>query len=127
LPSGVRAFAEAARFFDALSAARAEATDPSIGPKIAMMLAAAHIEPLAVRLFPVSHVQLGCPRDEVWEVRRVRVERALASNPTPEVRGSGEAYLRALGTYQDESRAAAERCVEIQHTTLFATVGQKEE
>ena len=127
LPSGVRAFAEAARFFDAQAAARGEATDPSIGPKIAMMLAAAHIEPLAVRLFPVSHVQLGCPRDEVWEARRVRVERALSSNPTPEVRGSGEAYLRALGAYQDESRAAAERCVEIQHTTLFATVGQKEE
>ena len=127
LPSGGRAFAEAARFFAAMAAARAEATDPSIGPKMAMMMADARIEPLAVRLFPVSHVRLGCPRDEVWAARRARVEQTLSSNPASEVRASGEAYLRALEVYQDESRAAAERCVEIQHTTLFATVGQKEE
>ena len=49
-----------------------------------------------VRLFPVSHVQLGCPRDEVWTARRARVEQALSSSPAPEVRASGEAYLRAL-------------------------------
>ena len=127
LPSGVRAFADAAGFFAALAAARGDATDPSIGPKMAMMLADARIEPLAVRLFPVSHVQLGCPRDEVWKARRARVEQALSSSPAPEVRASGEAYLRALAAYHDESRAAVERCVEIQHTTLFATVGQKEE
>ncbi len=81
LPSGGRAFAEAARFFAALAAARAEATDPSIGPKMAMMMADARIEPLAVRLFPVSHVQLGCPRDEVWAARRARVEQTLSSSP----------------------------------------------
>jgi hypothetical protein len=92
-----------------------------------MMCAAAGIEPLAVRLFPVSKVQLGCPRAEVWTARRAPVERALASGPTPEVRASAEAYLQALDAYRDESRAAADRCVEIQHTTLFATVGQKEE
>ena len=127
LPAGMRAFAEAAAFFAALAAARAEATDPSIGPKMAMMLADARIEPLAVRLFPVSHVRLGCPRDEVWAARRGSVERALASSPAPEVRASGEAYLRALDAYRADSQSAAERCVEIQHTTLFATVGQKQE
>jgi len=127
LPSGMVAFGEAVRFFAAVAAARAEATDPSIGPKMAMMLADAGIEPLDVRLFPVSHVQLGCPRDEVWAARRMPVERALSSSPTPEVRASGQTYLDALGAYRDESRASAERCVEIQHTTLFATVGQKQD
>ena len=127
LPSGTRAFGEAARFFATVAAARAEATDPSIGPKMVMMLADAGIEPLDVRLFPVSHVQLGCPRDEVWAARRLPVERALSSSPTPDVRASGQAYLEALGAYQHESHAAAQRCVEIQHTTLFATVGQKQE
>ena len=127
LPSGMVAFSEAARFFAAQAASRGETTDPSIGPKIAMMCAGAGIEPLAVRLFPVSKVQLGCPREEVWSARRAPVERALASSPAPDVRTSGEAYLLALDKYRDESRAAADRCVEIQHTTLFATVGQKEE
>lgn len=127
LPTGVRAFAEAARFFAALATARGDATDPSIGPKMAMMFAAARIEPLDVRLFPVSHVQLGCPRDEVWAARRETVERAMSSSPTADVRACGQAYLDALEAYRDESRAAAERCVEIQHTTVFATVGQKQE
>ena len=106
------AFSEAARFFAAQAASRGETTDPSIGPKIAMMCAGAGIEPLAVRLFPVSKVQLGCPRNEVWTARRAPVERALASSPAPDVRATASAYLLALDAYRDESRAAAERCVE---------------
>jgi SAM-dependent methyltransferase len=127
LPSGVRAFDEALRFFAAVATARGEAADPSIGPKVATMLADARIEPLAVRLFPVSHVQLGCPREDVWTARRAPVDLALASSSSPDVRAAAEAYLAALEQYREDSRAAAERCVEIQHTTLFATVGQKAE
>jgi SAM-dependent methyltransferase len=127
LPSGERAFAAAARFFAAVAGTRGEATDPSIGPKVPMLLAAARIEPLAVRLFPVCHVQLGCPREEVWTWRRAAVDRALTPDAAPEVRASGQAYLEALDAYRDESQAAAKQCVEIQHTTLFATVGQKED
>jgi SAM-dependent methyltransferase len=126
LPSGVRAFGAASQFFAALSAGRGEPTDPSIGPKVATMLADAGIEPLAVSLFPVCHVQLGCPREEVWEARRMAVQRVLASSPTPDVRATAAAYLDALEKYRDESKTASDRCVEIQHTTLFATVGQKE-
>jgi hypothetical protein len=91
-----------------------------------MMISDARIEPLAVRLFPVCHVQLGCPRPEVWAARRAPAERALATGPSADVRAAATAYLAALDTYREESRAAANRCVEIQHTTLFATVGQKE-
>jgi len=127
LASGMRAFAEASRFFAALAAARGEPTDPSTGPKVAMMLADARVEPLAVRLFPVCHVQLGCPRDEVWAARSAPVEHALSVDAPADVRAAAQSYLDALARYQDESRAAAERCVEIQHTTLFATVGQKED
>jgi SAM-dependent methyltransferase len=127
LPAGLHAFSEASRFFAALAAARGEATDSSIGPKVAMMLADAGIETLAVRLFPVCHVQLGCPREEVWKARRAPAEQALAAPQSAEVRASAEAYLHALAAYREESRAAGDRCVEIQHTILFATVGQKED
>jgi hypothetical protein len=40
------------------------------------------------------------------------------------VRELGRELLHALGTYQTDASAAA-AFVEIQHTMLFATVGQK--
>jgi len=125
LSAGTRAFAASGRFFAALSDARGESTDPSVGPKVAALLGQAGVEPLAVRLFPVSHTQLGAAAPEVWTARRTAVEAALATSPTSDVRRLGTAYINALDEYRDASRGAGEGCVEIQHTTLFATVGQK--
>ncbi|HEY6508887.1 MAG TPA: methyltransferase domain-containing protein [Vicinamibacterales bacterium] len=125
LSAGTRAFAAAGRFFAALAHARGEVTDPSVGPKAAALLGQAGVEPLAVRLFPVSHVQLGAAAPEVWTARRKAAEAALAIAPTSEVRRLGTAYIDALDEYRDQSRGAGDGCVEIQHTTLFATVGQK--
>ena len=63
LSTGRRAFDAAGRFFEALSAVRGETTDPSIGPKVPTFLAGCGVDVLDVRLFPISHVQLGPPDD----------------------------------------------------------------
>lgn len=123
--AGRQAFICAGRFFAALADARGETTDAMVGPKGAAMLTQADIESLDVRLFPVSHVQLGMPAERVWSTRRARAEQTLTSAPTPEVRRLAATYLEALDAYREAARAAGPACVEIQHTTLFATVGQK--
>jgi len=125
LTAGTRAFAAAGEFFAALDAAQTEATDPSVGPRVATLLGQAGVEPLVVRLFPVSQVQLGAAEPEIWTARRKAAEAALATSSTSEARRLGTMYLDALDEYRDASRAAGDSCVEIQHTTLFATVGQK--
>lgn len=125
LSAGTRAFTAGGRFFAALADARGEASDSSVGPKAAALLGQAGVEPLAVRLFPVSHAQLGAAAPEIWTARRKAAEAALATAPTSEVRRLGTTFIDALDEYRDASREAGERCVEIQHTTLFATVGQK--
>jgi ubiquinone/menaquinone biosynthesis C-methylase UbiE len=125
LSAGTRAFTAAGRFFAALADARGESTDPSVGPKAAALLGQAGVEPLAVRLFPVSHAQLGAAAPEIWTARRQAAEAALATAPTSEVRRLGMTFIDALDEYRDASQAAGDSCVEIQHTTLFATVGQK--
>jgi SAM-dependent methyltransferase len=125
LPSGRQAFICAGRFHAALADARGETTDAMVGPKGASMLAQAAVESLDVRLFPVSHVQLGAPADGVWSSRRARAQQTLTDSPTVEVRRLAATYLEALDAYRAAALVAGPSCVEIQHTTLFATVGQK--
>jgi hypothetical protein len=78
-----------------------------------------------VRLFPVSHSQLGAPAADVWSSRRAAVTRALGSVSSDVARRAGAAYTDALEVYEREAAAAGPAFVEIQNTMLFATIGQR--
>lgn len=124
VPAGMRAFEAGTVFFKTLAKARGDGGDLSVGPKLPTLFAAHAIEPVSVRLFPVSQVQLGLPPDQLWEDRRWRVQRAIEYAPEG-ARASGRDFLDALSAYQAEAAQAGRRFVEIQTTMLFATVGQK--
>jgi SAM-dependent methyltransferase len=126
LPSGRESAAAAKQFFSAFAAARADRSEAKVGPKVPVLMAAHGIEPLDVRLFPVSQVQLGAPPPALWAERRTRIEQMIATAPD-EARGFGTALLGALGRYAAEADQAGASFVEIQLTMLFATVGQKVE
>jgi ubiquinone/menaquinone biosynthesis C-methylase UbiE len=126
-PSGKRAAQVAAQFLAALASERRDVTEPSIGPKLAGIFARHGIEPIEVRLFPVSLTQLGVPPPELWVERRARIERALARAATDDVKMLGREYVALLEAYEHEAREAGAAFVEIQNTMLFATVGQKSE
>jgi ubiquinone/menaquinone biosynthesis C-methylase UbiE len=124
-PAGVRAFETSARFFAALASARGEKTDAAIGPKLPGLFASHEIEPLNVRLFPVSQTRVGAPPADVWTRRQEAIERMLQEAPNDSVRTVGREYLDVLQTYAAEAAKAGPGFVEIQNTMLFATVGQK--
>jgi SAM-dependent methyltransferase len=124
-PAGARAFDLSRRFFHAAAVARREASVDPIGPKLPALFARYGIEPIDVRLFPVSHVTLGTPVGAVWAERRRVVEAEMAR--TPEVAALGRQYLDVLGSYQSDAGDAGLGFVEIQNTMLFATVGQRGE
>jgi len=124
VPAGMRAFETGTRFFATLAKARGDGGDPSVGPKLPTLFAAHDIEPMAVRLFPVSQIHLGQPADQLWADRRTRVQRAIENAPEG-ARASGREFLDAISSYQTEAAHAGSRFVEIQTTMLFATVGQK--
>jgi SAM-dependent methyltransferase len=127
VPGGRDAADAATRFFAALGTARDERTEGKVGPKVAMMLPAHGIEPVDIRLFPVSQVQLGAPAASLWAERRARIEKAMADARGDEVTRLGTALLDTLGRYAAEADKAAASFVETQITMLFATVGQKSE
>lgn len=124
-PSGLKAFQASARFFAALTAARGEKTDAEIGPKLPQLFARHGVDPISVRLFPVSCTQLGAPPATLWAERREAVERAIAQAPDDEVRRLGRTYLDVLLSYRREADDAGASFIEIQNTMLFATVGQR--
>ncbi|MBI2828901.1 MAG: methyltransferase domain-containing protein [Acidobacteria bacterium] len=123
--AGVKAFEMSARFFAALAAARGDVTDAAVGPRLPALFARHGIEPLDVRLFPVSQTRLGMPPGAVWARRRASVEHAIEQAPTEAVRALGREYLGVLTAYAAEATNAGSAFVEIQNTMLFATVGQK--
>ena len=132
LPEGTKAFEVAARFFAALAAARGDATDQSIGPKLPVLFARHAIDPIYVRLFPVAHTRLGAPAAEVWAQRMAALDRALEQAGSLGLPGRSEVgalhkeYQAALRAYEAAARSAGPIFVEIQHTMLFATVGQRD-
>jgi ubiquinone/menaquinone biosynthesis C-methylase UbiE len=129
IPEGARAFAAAARFFTARAAARGDGPEPAVGPKLAALFARHGVEPMQVRLFPVAEVLLSPPPAERWQLRRHAVERTVAVTRDEmvgaSVRAAGREYLDALDAYAAAAVAAPATFVEIQHTLLFATVGQR--
>jgi SAM-dependent methyltransferase len=122
--AGANAFDLSRQFFAAATDARGERTDDQIGPKLPALFAAHDIEPIDVRMFPVSHTRLQPPSPEEWKARRDAVQRVVERVTRKDVRELGRELVLALTTYEAEAAAAA-AFVEIQHTMLFATVGQK--
>ena len=61
----------------------------------------------------------------MWKSRRDVVDRALRSGASDAARWLGREYLETLTAYEAEATRAGSSFVEIQHTMLFATVGQK--
>ncbi len=124
-PAGVHAFGVAKQFFAAAADARGERTNPQIGPHLPAMFAAHGVEPIEVRLFPVSHTRLAPPSAEEWKERRDAVQREIERAGRKDVRELGLELQHALATYENEAASATTAFVEIQHTMLFATVGQR--
>ncbi len=122
--AGTNAFALANRFFAALAESRGEEADSAVGPKLPGLFEQHGIQPIDVRLFPVSHARLTAPPESVWVDRRQIVERAR-EGASAAVRAVGAEYLAALQEYQQAATQAGAAFVEIQNTMLFATVGQR--
>ena len=126
IPQGEQALAVGARFFAAVAAAHGDGPAAAVGPKLPSLFARHGVEPMQVRLFPVAEVLLASPPAERWQLRRQAVERTMAATDGDSVRAAGRDYLAALDAYAAASRVAGATFVEIQHTLLFATVGQRE-
>ena len=124
VPTGVKAFDLAREFFAAAADARGERTLDQIGPQLPSLFAGRGIEPIEVRLFPVSHTRLQPPTPEEWAERRDAIQRVIERAARKDVRELGRELLHALGAYEAEASAAV-AFTEIQHTMLVATVGQK--
>jgi SAM-dependent methyltransferase len=127
VPSGMEAFELSRRFFAGLAAVRAEPTEVSVGPLVPGLLAAHGVEPLSVRLFPVSVSHLGVPPKAFWESRRSAVRDVIAKAPDEALKRLGGDFLKAIEQYERAAAAAGPAFVEIQNTMLFATVGQRAE
>jgi ubiquinone/menaquinone biosynthesis C-methylase UbiE len=125
VPAGRHAFDLAKQFFAAAADARGERTDARIGPKLPTLFAAHGIEPIDVRLFPVAHTRLVPPAADEFTERRGAVQRVIDLVARKDVRELGRELLHALTTYESEASTAPAAFTEIQHTMLFATVGQK--
>jgi SAM-dependent methyltransferase len=123
--AGRRAFELSRSFFNALSGQQADGRSSAIGPNLPRLFLERGLEPIEVRLFPVSQTFLGPPDGSVWQSRRGVVERALASGASDAARWLGRDYLETLTAYEAEAARAGSSFVEIQNTMLFATVGQK--
>ena len=123
--AGRRAFELSRSFFNLLLGPLFDGRPSAIGPNLPHLFSDCGLEPIAVRLFPVSQTLLGPPDASVWASRRKAVEDAIASGTSDAARWLGREYVDTLVAYEDEARQAGPSFVEIQHTMLFATVGQK--
>jgi SAM-dependent methyltransferase len=125
--SGIEVFELSRRFFAGVAAMRGDPTEVSVGPLVPGMLAAGGVEPVSVRLFPVSVAHLGAPPKAFWESRRTTVREAIAKAPDEGLRRLGADFLKGIDQYARDADAAGPSFVEIQNTMLFATVGQRAE
>jgi ubiquinone/menaquinone biosynthesis C-methylase UbiE len=122
--AGGRVFEAVSRLYAAVASARSDTTDGAVGPKLPELFSRFSVEPVEVRLFPVSHTLLGRPPARLWQERRAAIERT-ATQAGSQVVELARTSLDLLAAYEAESREAGDAFVEIQNTTLFATVGQK--
>jgi SAM-dependent methyltransferase len=127
VPIGMETFELSRRFFAGLAAVRGDSAEVSVGPLIPGLLASHGVEPLAVRLFPVSVSHLGVPPKPFWESRRTAVRDLIAKAPDEGLKRLGADFLKAIEQYERAATAAGSAFVEIQNTMLFATVAQRGE
>jgi len=125
--SGKRLFELGALFFKALAEATDSTTEQAVGPRVSEIFAPQGIEPVAVRVFPVASARLGAPPPSVWNTRRESIREAIESAPNESIRRLGLDYLKLLERYAEEAKAAGKSFVEIQHSMLFAIVGQRQD
>ena len=125
--SGMEAFELSRRFFANLAAVRGEPTEVAVGPLVPGILSSNGVEPVSVRLFPVSVAHLGVPPKTFWDARHNAARDAIAKAPDEALRRLGNDYVKAIDQYAREAAAAGHAFVEIQNTMLFATVGEKAE
>ena len=124
LDSGGEAYAAARRFF-AASYPRASG-DAAIGPHLPQLMLDLGLEPVALRLFPVTLARVGAPGELMWQARqRAAAEIAAAADADDSLRELARDYVSALERYAADAHGAGPRFVEIQHTMLFAMVGQR--
>jgi len=76
-------------------------------------------------VFPVSHAWLGSPPAAVWSERRAAMAAALGGVTDAAVSALAERYFALFDAYQTDADRAGDSFVEIQSTSLFATVGQR--
>ena len=124
VPAGADVFEAAARLFAAVNTARGESAGLAIGPRLPELFTRYGVDPIEVRLFPVSYAQLGAPTEALWHQRRSAIERLVQASTAPVAKAVRE-YVDALAVYQQQATAAGSSFVEIQNTLLFATVGQR--
>jgi SAM-dependent methyltransferase len=125
--SGMEAFEVSRRFFGGLLSVRGESPAAAVGPLVPGLLATAGVEPVAVKLFPVSVAHLGVPPPSFWDSRRGAVRLAISRAPDESLRRLGADFLKAIDQYARDASTAGPAFVEIQNTMLFATVGQRAE
>jgi ubiquinone/menaquinone biosynthesis C-methylase UbiE len=125
--TGKRLFDLGALFFRALAEATDSTTEQAVGPRVSTIFPDAGIDPVAVRVFPVASARLGAPPPAVWEMRRAAIRDAIGKAPSESIRRLGIDYLKLLERYAEEASAAGRSFVEMQHSMLFAIVGQRQE
>lgn len=126
LDCGKRLFDLGALFFKALAEATDSTTEQAVGPRVSTIFPEAGIEPVAVRVFPVASARLGASPASVWDTRRASIREAIEKAPTDSIRRLGADYLELLERYAEQAREAGRSFVEIQHSMLFAIVGQRQ-
>jgi SAM-dependent methyltransferase len=125
MAAGSHAFELSKQFFAAAADARGERTDDSIGPRLPMLFSRHGIDTIDVRLFPVSHTRLAPPSPDEWKERRDAIQRVTERVNRKDVRELGRELMHALSAYESQAASPANVFLEIQHTMLFAAVGQK--
>ncbi len=123
--SGMRAFEVGSRFYNAVALSRGDTRDPAVGPKLPQIFAQHGIEPLSVRMFPVSVARLGNPPWDIWENRLETAHRAAEQARDEAIRRLGVEYRQLLERYAEEAAVAGRELVEIQCTLLVATAGRR--
>jgi SAM-dependent methyltransferase len=123
--TGLRAFEMGTQFFLSVATARGDRPDLALGPNMPALLLGAGVTPLAVRLFPVSVTRLGAPDASMWAARKAAVRLAAEAAPDEATERLGADYLKMLDRYAEDAARLGPRFVEIQHTMLFATIGQR--
>jgi SAM-dependent methyltransferase len=125
VPSGAAVFTVAQELYAAIAETRNERSDAVVGPRLPERFGRHGIELLELRVFPVSHAWLEAPPAAVWNERRAAMTAAMKDVTDSKVSSLAERYFASFDQYRADAETAGAAFVEIQSTSLFATVGQR--